>query len=402
LHNARSTDEALLRRLIAEDCPVLRATALVLLTRAGLATEVDQAELKALLHAPDDAPKIAIARAIAHNPIADFEDYLIELSTDRSIAVQNAVLAAMSASPTARYLPTLMRLLPRRELRQAARATLLSMGETALSFLAGALVDETRPAAQRRHLPRTIMRFGGQRAADLLLEQLPVEPDGVVRYKILRALTQMHNGDSAIHLSHAVLDGATDETARHVYQLIAWRFVLEQRRASQLQDSTQAHALLVRLLRDKQIHALDRLFLLLGLRFPKEDVAAIHRALQSRDAKVRSSGRELLENLLPPPKRTAILGLTDDVPDRERLLRAGAFAPNQPSDYEGVLQALLDTSSAVIRSLAVYHAAELGLSSLRPRIELLTRPEDGLLASVAQMAIDWFADLQRREAPARG
>jgi ATP/ADP translocase/HEAT repeat protein len=398
LRSAQHVNEAQLKRLVAGDCPVVKATALVILLRAGLAGEDEARELERIVSQGDVPEKVALAQAIAHKPAAQFEDVLMQLAADADSAVRKAALAGMSAAPSARYLPTLMRMLSQRELRGAARGTLVALGETALSFLAGALTDEQRPITQRRHIPRTLMRFGGARVAEHLLEQLLVERDGVVRYKILRALTQMKREDQSLTLDFRKLDDALESIIRRTYQLIEWRFVLTQGAASTPERRTEAHALLVRLLYDKEIHAIERIFLLLSLRFPAEDIATVFRATSSANATVRSSSRELLENLLEPPRREAVLGLVDEAPERERLAQAGVYR-TPAVDYEGVLQALLDKPSPAVRSLAVYHAAELGMSRLRPRIERLTEPEHGLLSSVARTAIEWLSELGRREVP---
>lgn len=398
LRGARHVNEAELKRLVAEDCPVVKATALAILLRAGLAGADEDRELERILSQGGAPEKMALAQAIAHKPAAQFEDVLMRLAGDADSAVRKAALSGMSAAPTARYLPTLMRMLSQRELRGAARETLLAMEETSLSFLAGALTDEQRPITQRRHIPRTLMRFGGKRVADLLLEQLLVERDGVVRYKILRALTQMRREDATLEFDASKLDDALETIVGRTYQLVEWRFVLTEGAGATPERRTEAHTLLVRLLFDKEVHAIERMFMLLSLRFPNEDIATVFRATSSANANVRSSSRELLENLLEPPRRAAVLGLIDDAPERDRLAQAGAYRA-RPVDYEGVLQALLDKPSPAARSLAVYHAAELGMSRLRPRIERLTEPEHGLLSSVARTAIEWLSELGRRELP---
>ncbi|HMJ11307.1 MAG TPA: hypothetical protein VK524_07850, partial [Polyangiaceae bacterium] len=145
LRSARQVNEEQLRRLVADDCQVVRATALVILLRAGLAGPAEDVELQRIASHGGVPEKMALAQAIAHKPAGIFEDVLMQLAADADSTVRKAALAGMSAAPSARYLPTLMRMLCQRELRGAARETLLALGETAQSFLAGALTDEARP-----------------------------------------------------------------------------------------------------------------------------------------------------------------------------------------------------------------------------------------------------------------
>lgn len=402
LRSAQTINEPLLRRLVAEDCAVVRATALVILVRSGAAKDGDFDALLEIVRGSSAPAKIALARAIAQRPADAFESILIQLATDSDSEVRKAALSGMAAAPTARYLQTLMRMLAQRELRGEARRTLVALGQTAQSFLAGALTDEARPLAQRRHIPRTLMRFANESAAAQLLEQLPVERDGVVRYKILRALTHMRRDNPELALDTQIVDQAILGTLARTYQLIEWRLVLKDGAEAVPQRKTQAQALLVRLLHDKEVHAIERLFLMLGLRFPNEDVAAVFRGIQGSNPNVRSHGRELLETLLDSTRRQAILSLTDDIPDRERLAQGSTFHRAGTRDYEAVLQTLLDSRSPALKSLAVYHAAEQGMKRLQPRIELLTAPQNGLLSSVARTAVEWLAELQRHELVVEG
>ena len=70
-------------------------------------------------------------------------------------------------------------------------------------FLAEALADETLPHELRRHLPRTISRFPAAEAAPALLGRLLDEPDGMVRYKILRGLGRLAAENPDVRLDPA-------------------------------------------------------------------------------------------------------------------------------------------------------------------------------------------------------
>ena len=78
-------------------------------------------------------------------------------------------------------------------------------------------------------------------------------------------------------------------------------------------------------LRGKEAHAVGRLFRILGLLHPGERFSAIHRGLSSRSAEIRSSSLELVENVLEPPVRGAVLGLVDSIPDDARRAQGRAY-----------------------------------------------------------------------------
>jgi hypothetical protein len=181
---------------------------------------------------------------------------------------------------------------------------------------------------------------------------------------------------------------ATQRTLEAALQLLQWRLTLVQGVAEEPRRDTPGHELLVALLRDKEVHAVERLFRLLGLGLPGEDLRRIYRGLRSDDPKLRAGSRELLENLLRPPLRDAVLALTDDVSDVRRLVEARPYFRAPRIDYDAVLAALLEQPSETVRCLAAYHVGELGLTALRGRLEAVDRRASGLfVAQVVEKAL---------------
>src|SRR5262249_59051637 len=131
-----------------------------------------------------------------------------------------------------------------------------------------------------------------------------------------------------------------------------------------------------------------------------EDVS---RGLWNQRAKVRPSGRELLENLIEPPLRGALLALVDDAPDGDRLRRAAPYYLPQPRDYETLIGIILEQPGESLPSIAAYHVGELGLRALRPELEKLKPAETGFfLARVVERALALLSAKERGAlAPAR-
>ena len=108
------------------------------------------------------------------------------------------------------------------------------------------------------------------------------------------------------------------------------------------------HHLLLDLVRDKELHARQRLFMLFEL-IHGEDFDDIERGLRSESPKTRASSLELIENIVRPPHRSRILALV------------GEQAAEAPPPYAEVLAEILRRGSTTLRTLAEYRAFELGL-----------------------------------------
>jgi len=75
---------------------------------------------------------------------------------------------------------------------------------------------------------------------------------------------------------------------------------------------------------------------------------------------VRAASRELLENLLEEPLRATALALVEDLDDEQRLVRIPGERQAGGDDYRGLLIQMTSVGSPSQRSLAAFHAGELG------------------------------------------
>lgn len=359
---AVSPDEPYLRDRVNDECLEVRATAVVgLLSRSWLSgAEADQA-LDALADDASPAVRISLAKAIAAEPSARFEPVLARLLASPEPEVQLETAWAIGRSHGERFLPQLLPLLAERLQGSAARDAMVDIGPAALDFLDRAASDPTLPDEVRWSLPRAIGMFEPAAAAPVLLRHLSAQDDGMVRYRILRALARLRSLDPGVQLDDGMLARIAEQTLRRAVELLGQRLVLDRAAALDPARRTPVRELLSTLLHDKEVHAMGRAFKIFGLLHPGESFERIHRGLAKRDPKARASSRELIENLIGPALRPTVLALLEDLPDAERLARvAAAHAPPMPS--EPVLLQELATRADELGALARAHATELGLA----------------------------------------
>lgn len=375
---AGEPDEAVLRKAATDPSPLVQSTALVGLVAGGWLTDEMQACADGLVGSDSPEARRALARALRQQPVAAFDCFLESLAEMDDAQVQIDVAYAMGARRDPAFLPSLLPMLASRHVRPAARAAFVEYGAAGLAFVAEALADETLPHEIRRHVPRTISRFPAADALPILLGRLLVEPDGMVRYKILRGLGRLAADHPDVRFDAApVRDGAL-RTIEAAYRLLDWRVTLNRGAVEDPRRVTPGYELLSTLLRDKEVHAVERLFRLLGLLHRGEDFEKIYRSLRSPSAKVRASSRELLEHLLHPSMREAVMGLVDEAPDLERLAHSPASYRPVFLAYDKLLFTLLDEPGETLRCIAAYHVGELGLTEFRERLESFQQQPTGL------------------------
>jgi len=375
-------DPDLFTRYIDDESPIVKATALVGAVSYGGVTraEADETMLTMAGWGSVDQ-RVALARAVQYSPGQAYEGLLIILAQAPDQPLRLAVVRAMREIKSLLFIPPLVAMLPDRALRASVRETLFAIGAEALAHLREALGNSHCNPKIRIHLPRAIAQFDAQTAADILLPRLEEEPEGPIRYRVLRALLLLRERNPSVKLDAGVLDRRIDFNVRSYYRAAAWITALERGNRERPRRATGVQALVLEILIQKAEQTVERLFHLLRLRHAGEDSRFLYRGLRSQNRDVRSSSFELIENLLESPLREAVLAMADDVPNEERLQRAGSSYTYPVPGYEELLLQLLERPGVGIRSLVVYHIGELGLRRFRGTLETLPSDLEGLVTT---------------------
>ncbi len=363
-------EKGTLERAAADPAAEVRATALAGLVSGGWERDRGDAmsALQVTVREGPPAARVELAKALQTHPSPAFEALLRQLLRDPEPEVRLESLRAVRASRNPGFLDSLIPLLAERSLREDVRTTLVSLGPQALARLEEALGDPAVPHGIKRHLPQTIGRFGSHAASSILLRHLLVESDGMIRFKILRALGRWRNEQPHLPLDAAVLERALHQTLSGGFRFMRWRHALSAGADRRPERKTETHEILVYLLRDKQDHTLERLFRLLNLYTNNDEFRGIYRGLHSPRKESRASSRELLEHLLFSPLRRPMLTLVDDLLESTEGYGAQEMEDETPS-YETVLVELLNSRVESLSSLAAFQIGALGLATLFAPLE---------------------------------
>ena len=382
---AGGTDEqAILRRALSDPSPTVRATALVGLILSSGDAGPFAGEVSALLESTERQGRLALARAIRHSPAPAFHQILKQLAATPEPDVQAEAASIIAAAPHPSFLESLLPMLADRVARPEARSALLAIGGPALAMLDHALGDPAVPRRLRMHLPRTVSRFGGQAAANVLARHLEGERDEIVGHQVLRGLGRLVAQNNHIRIDPELVERNLTAVLTRAITLLGWRVTIAEHMAATC--PSPAGLLLLELLREKVGTSTERAFRLLGLRHPMEDMHAVHVGLKSGDPHGIASGRELVEHLVTGRMREALLALVaqDEADDRARLAQAAPFAPPPPAELADTLRAMATDSSDAVVGLAAQHIAELDLT------ELMREAGSELLSSLEQRTGSWI------------
>ena len=354
--------DRLRKRLQDEPAEEVRATLLVNLLAAGdVLTAERERQLEELLANGSGAARIAFADAVGHSRTLGFERALMALLQSTEPEVRRASVQAMGNVASLTLLPYLVSALGDEPTRTEAERALINYGGSALPALTERFQDLSTPHNLRWRIPAAMALCGPAQASSALIEWLPREPDGGVRFGILVVLERIIRQNPNLSVDRAALGRSVSETLARAYRHLDARLNLQRGAAEDPARKTLGYELLHDLLRDKEANTRGRLFRLLGLLHPSDDFGQIYRSL-TLSKQQRATSIELLESILHEPVRSAVLGLIDDCADELRLMRAGRYHRVKPLDYAELLWQLAEGESDALRQVSRYHAAELGLS----------------------------------------
>lgn len=359
-------EDYLRKRLESEESEEVKAAINANLLISGQAGPERDARLAELTEA-SPATKQALAEAIGRRGASGFDDVLIRLLAAPETDVKRAAVTAMGNVRSAGLVASLIDALGYEATRGDAERALSAYGSKAFDVLRGRFEDPRTDPTLRWRIPAAMAQCSPVRAVRALPEWLPKESDGGVRFGILIVLERLVRQHPTLSVNHAAMVRARDETISRSYRFIDARLSLMRGIVEDPARKTVGHALLHDLLRDKERNARGRLFRILSLLHPSEDFVQIYRSL-GFSKELRATGVELIESILREPVRGAVLGLVDDGHEEQRLERAGSFYKPEQLGYAELLSKLCQADSVSVREVAEFHASELGLLQLDPKL----------------------------------
>jgi ATP:ADP antiporter, AAA family len=354
----------LVRPYLEDANPRIAATAAAVLARSK--NDADRALAEQTLSRLSGAAQGRSAArrevAIALRQIRDPQTslLLVPLLSDPSPAVATEAMRTVRERGQADFLfvPALVSLLRHRSLKAPARDVLVGYGEAVVPALGHFLKDPDEDIWVRRHLPSTLSRIPCQASMDLVVGALAGERDPFLRYKLVAAIDRLHREHPDLTFDRKPLDSQALLEGGQYFELLSLSDNLFVR------GGITAPCLLKAVLAEKAARARERVFLMLGLLYPRRDVVAARWAIEHGDARSKASASEYLDNVLSAPLRRRLMPILEDLPAAERVRRGNVILGTRPRDVEETLLILINSDDEVVSACAIDLVGRLGLRSL--------------------------------------
>jgi ATP/ADP translocase len=286
---------------------------------------------------------------------------LSRLICDRDPGVARAACRTAGELHDRAYLFPLIDQLGHPMLRRDAITALAAYGPSICGTLSDVLADERLPVRVRRQAPRVLRGIPDQRSVDALLAHIGHQ-DFTIRAAVLKALNRLRTTQPGLMFDHSTfVTSQILKEARYYYELSAALHPFRER-----PEGGAAAALLARTLEERLQGTLERLFRLLGLRYPPKEIYSAYLAVARSRHDEATAALEFLDNILDRDLRRILLPLLDAP---EHVLEHGRelFGVQPPSTEEAIRE-LIGSRDPWLVACAMAAAAELKLRNLAPEI----------------------------------
>lgn len=260
--------------------------------------------------------KITALKVIGYSHLNTYFGMIPDFLSDKQPeVVQQAILTAgLSQDPA--FIPMLIDFLSEKQYVNAVADALVQFGELAIEPLVKKMAHPETSMELRRSIPGLIKRIGSQRSVDFLFGIFDY-PDQTVRFEVLRALNYLninfpHLKFQKKQVMHNILEEARlySDTLAILYAQNKYKD--PKKYASDPQAAiTEGRNSLIRLLEGRLDRNLERIFRLLGLKYPPDDIFSIYRGIQSKRSDLRDDALEFLDNLLEPNLKKVLIPLVE-------------------------------------------------------------------------------------------
>jgi ATP:ADP antiporter, AAA family len=327
----------------------------------------------------EEPQRRALAAAACATVCGDDPDILNRLMEDADTQTATTACKAAGESRNKAYLFALMSALNHPRLRSEAIAALASFGPSICGALSDLLLDNSSPVRIRRQIPRVLRNIADQRSVDILLSASG-HHDLSVRVAILKALNRLRETTPSLNFQSGPVTEQILKEARYYFELSA---ALQPLRDAKV-DDLKAAKLLARSIEDRLKQTLERLFRLLGLRYPIKEIYNVYRAVSRDNAEDHTAALEFLDNVLDRDLKRIMIPLLD-APEY-RVARGRELFGLEPVTAEQAIRELIRSRDPWLAACAMAAAADLNLRSLAPEIARAAEGSEAEVSDVARSA----------------
>lgn len=318
----------------------------------------------------------------------------------------DVVVTAIQAAGTSKdpvFITDFLQLLTNKKYRPAVIDALHNYGSKLIPILANTITERKVALDTCRLLPGVLKSFASQEAVRYLL-RLMEDSDLGVRLEAIRALSDIRKSYPRLKFDkYKVVALIFEECKLHHQTLSAMhtQIIVSYRNRTKArviinEDERDARSSLLELLERRLDAGLERIFKLLGLRYPQKDIEIAYEGLMSTKQEARTNAVEFLDNLLTGDLKRELLPIIEASAldtDSEEVLQK--IKHKVPSEME-CFKLLLDSNDLKLKLAVLYLIRHQKDDRYKPLIAKYRNDHDLKLRTFAEEAWEAIVDLPKQ------
>lgn len=264
--------------------------------------------------------KINVAKAIAAIDIVDLYAYLHILLKDSSPKVIKTSIYNAGLTRNIEFIPVLISKLADERFHETAKDALLHFGEKVLEILIHYLNDPFEDRNVRINIPKILSSIGAQKSVNALMQHLE-HSDHTIRDEIVKALNRLRASFPELEFDEKrIVTRILDESKTYASTLAVLYSEVNANQTLVMKDSATKTKLikikkmrrqLIKVLEKRLDNNLERIFRLLDLNYPQEDIYNVYLGVRSKKLDLRVNAVEFLDNLLTVNLKKVIIPIVE-------------------------------------------------------------------------------------------
>lgn len=372
-----------LRGWIADRDPRVAATALRVAAAQRREAMLARERVEELAVTPGEGGagvRLEVARALGALRDDGYAGVLRRLARDDDAAVAGGAVEAMGATRDREFVPELLAMLGESSRRTHARAALVSFGNSVVGTLGDYLADDATEVLVRSHIPAVLSRIPTQASADALAAALG-NVDASLRFRVVKALNKLRRNYPDLVIAHQSVDAAFVDETKMYYE------VLQIENVCRGIANSPNTSLLQRALAERLEHNLERVFRVLGLHYPPNDIYNAYLGIVSSDRDRRSSAVEFLDNVLGKNLKKYLFPIIDQVSEAVTIQRGRDLFGLDIAGRDSAVLALIRGRDPWLRACAIYCCAGSDDDEVRRAVEQARNDNDPLVRETAERVL---------------
>lgn len=352
------------------------------------------------INSTNDSEKILFIRINSLKAIgwANIPSLYNEINTsldDSNTQIVTQAIVSAGQTLNQQFIDKLIHLLDVDHFKELAKSALLNYGTAIVDDLIRITSDKNIDIEKRRHLPSIVEKIGVQKSVDYMLLLIDSE-DLIIRNEVIKALNNLKKNFPHLKFRRRLVVKKIFAEAQLYSDTLAVLYaeinedpaLLKLKENTVLDKQREARRSLIELLERRLDGNLERIFRLLGLRYPPDDMITILKGIKSNKPDIRTNAFEFLDNLLEANLKRIIIPIVEtamlDTISEEAIANLKIKVPDE---YE-CIEMLLRGKDLKIKLAVLFLISQLKDSKYQPLVESYTDNEDLKVKTFALKALE--------------